>query len=115
MLKGRLRGIESYSAFGAPFERPRWEEAETGLEERLRERGVTDVFVVGLALDYCVKETASDAVKRGFRGWVVKEGTRAVDAGGAEACIQVMGSGGVRTVDLDGEEVGWVRALAEGQ
>jgi nicotinamidase-related amidase len=44
----------------------------------LEKKGVTDVFVVGLAGDYCVKCTAIDAVKAGFRSWLIEEGTKCV-------------------------------------
>ena len=52
---------------------------EGGLADRLRERGVTSVDVVGLALDYCVKATAIDAADAGFDTTVLMEYTRAVD------------------------------------
>lgn len=45
----------------------------------LHERGVTDVFVVGVAGDYCVKFTAMDAVAAGFTTWVVEDYTKSVD------------------------------------
>jgi nicotinamidase/pyrazinamidase len=55
------------------------EEASTGLEEMLRKSGVDDVVVVGLALDYCVKETALDAARLGFTVTLLTEATRAVN------------------------------------
>ena len=48
-------GTEGYSGFEA-----------TGLAERLREDGVDEVTIVGLATDYCVKNTALDALREGF-------------------------------------------------
>ncbi len=54
---------------------------ETGeLAEVLREHGITDVTVVGLATDYCVLHTARDALREGFRVTVDTSGTRAIDA-----------------------------------
>ena len=55
------------------------EEEGTGLEDLLRRRGIERVLVVGLATDYCVKETALDALLKGFGTVVLGEGVRAVD------------------------------------
>jgi nicotinamidase/pyrazinamidase len=55
------------------------EEAATPLEELLRRRGVRQVAVVGLATDYCVKETALDAVRLEFDTVVLGGLVRAVD------------------------------------
>ncbi|HEX2240689.1 MAG TPA: isochorismatase family protein [Actinomycetota bacterium] len=54
-------------------------ESETGLDEKLRARGVTDVVVVGLATDYCVKETVIDARRKGFEVTTLAQGMRAVN------------------------------------
>jgi nicotinamidase-related amidase len=75
--KGQDKRVEMYSAFASPFKSPRI--AESDLAETLRNAGITDVFVVGLAADYCVKYTAIDAAKEGFKTWVVGDATRAVD------------------------------------
>jgi nicotinamidase/pyrazinamidase len=53
--------------------------APTGLAELLREHGVERVVVIGLATDYCVKETALDAIREGFDTTVLSGGVRAVD------------------------------------
>ena len=53
--KGRNPDTEGYSGF-----------EDTGLERMLRERGIDRVTVVGLATDYCVKNTALDALRHGF-------------------------------------------------
>ena len=49
------------------------------MEQYLREQGVDEVTIVGLALDYCVKYTAIDARKLGFQTKVLLEATRAVN------------------------------------
>ena len=49
------------------------------LEERLREHGVEDVTVVGLATDYCVRASALDALRLGFRVTVDPAGVRGID------------------------------------
>jgi nicotinamidase-related amidase len=66
-----------YSAFADPFENPCV--IQSGLADTLRSKGITDVYVVGLAADYCVKCTALDAQKQGFTTWVIGEATKAVD------------------------------------
>lgn len=75
--KGQDKRVEMYSAFADPFLSPTV--AQSKLAQILREAGITDVFVAGLAADYCVKFTALDARKEGFKTWVVKDATRAVD------------------------------------
>ena len=55
------------------------EERPTELAALLRERGTTRVVVVGLATDYCVKETALDALRAGLSTTVLEEAVRAVD------------------------------------
>ncbi|OIW23945.1 Isochorismatase hydrolase [Coniochaeta ligniaria NRRL 30616] len=102
--KGTDPRVEMYSAFYAPFTSPRV--SDSGLKDGLREEGITDVYVVGLAGDYCVKNTALDAAAEGFRTFVVEEGTRAVDAVGWEDCRREIERGGVKVVSVHGPEVG---------
>jgi nicotinamidase/pyrazinamidase len=59
---------DSYSAFDG-----------TALAEELRRRGVREVWVGGLATDYCVKNTVLDALRRGFRVRAVADAMRAVN------------------------------------
>jgi nicotinamidase/pyrazinamidase len=66
--KGQARDTEGYSGFEA-----------TRLADLLRERGVDHVTVVGLATDYCVKNTALDALREGFSVTVDSTATRGVD------------------------------------
>ncbi|HLI57224.1 MAG TPA: isochorismatase family protein [Actinomycetota bacterium] len=69
----------------------------TGLEERLREAGVTKVVVAGLATDYCVRDTALDACRSGFATTVLTGAIRAVDLtpGDGEAALKAMREAGV--------------------
>jgi nicotinamidase/pyrazinamidase len=67
--KGREPDGEGYSAFDG-----------TQLEEILRRAGTRRVHVAGLALDYCVRQTALDARRLGFEVVVRRDLTRAVDA-----------------------------------
>ena len=66
--KGQARDTEGYSGFEA-----------TALAALLRDRGVDHVTVVGLATDYCVKNTALDALREGFSVTVDSTATRGVD------------------------------------
>ena len=109
--KGMRREVEMYSAFYDPLERPRC--SDSGLAGILREEGVTDVFVVGLAADYCVRATAVDSAKEGFRTVVVEEGTRAVDPKDWEGVVKgELREKGVGVVSMEGEEVRRVMALS---
>ena len=69
----------------------------TELEALLREAGVTHVVVVGLATDYCVKATALDAARLGFRTEVLPDAIAAVDVepGDGERAIATMRGAGV--------------------
>ena len=93
--KGTNPEVDSYSGFFDNGQR-----GDTGLEEYLREKGVAQVFVVGLALDYCVKFTALDAERIGFDTSVIVDASRAVNAqpGDGEAAIETMRAAGVQIV-----------------
>lgn len=72
--KGTDPEIDSYSGFFDNGQRK-----STGLSDFLRARGASELYVLGLATDYCVKATALDAQRLGFRTWVVEDGCRAVN------------------------------------
>jgi nicotinamidase/pyrazinamidase len=78
--KGIDRAIDSYSAF---YENDR--KTPTGLVGYLRERGLTRVFLAGLAFDFCVRYSAEDARREGFAVFVVADACRAIDIDGSEA------------------------------
>jgi nicotinamidase/pyrazinamidase len=80
LRKGFHREIDSYSAF---FENDR--KTPTGLGGYLRERGLTRVFLAGLAYDYCVGFSALDARGLGFQAVVLKDACRAIDLNGSAA------------------------------
>lgn len=62
----------------------------TNLHERLQQRGVTRLFVVGLATDYCVKATALDGLSLGYETIVLADATQPVDIspGDGEKALQ---------------------------
>src|SRR5262245_54390056 len=72
------------------------EELPTGLDAVLRELGVKRVVIAGLALDYCVKATALDAVKLGYETIVVRDATAPVEVSpgdGARAEAEIVAAG----------------------
>jgi nicotinamidase/pyrazinamidase len=72
--KGKNPEVDSYSGF---FDNAR--RGDTGLGEYLKSKGIEQVFVCGLALDYCVKFTALDAQSLGFETFLIFDATRAVN------------------------------------
>ena len=72
----------------------------TDLKRHLVDQGVRYVDVVGLALDYCVKATALDAKRAGFRVTVHRAATRAVDVqpGDGERAVEELRAAGVQVV-----------------
>jgi nicotinamidase-related amidase len=108
--KGQDKRVEMYSAFADPFTSPCV--ARSNLAEKLREAGVTDVFVVGLAADYCVKCTAIDSAKEGFKTWVIGEATKAVDPSSLAAVYTEYARVGVSVIAKDAAQVQSVKALA---
>jgi nicotinamidase/pyrazinamidase len=83
--KGQDPGTEGYSGFEA-----------TELESLLRERGIDRITVVGLATDYCVKNTVLDARRLGFDVTVDPDAVRAVDVkpGDGERALDEMRAAG---------------------
>jgi nicotinamidase/pyrazinamidase len=65
------------------------------LEQVLRERRITDVDLVGLATDYCVRSTSLDAVRAGFRSRVLTDMAAGVNADTTAAALDEMASAGV--------------------
>lgn len=74
IYKGSISEVDSYSAF--------WDNAklsETELNRKLKEKGVTDVFVTGIATDWCVYSTAVHAIENGYNAHIVEDACRGVD------------------------------------
>jgi len=98
--KGYRKHMDSYSAFyEADGKTP------TGLTGYLRDRGLTTVYLVGLATDFCVFWSAIDARKAGFNALVIEDATRGIDAGGsmAKAWQETTGAGvkRIQSTDVD--------------
>ncbi len=89
--KGTDPAIDSYSGFFDNGKRK-----ATGLGDLLRGLGADELFVLGLATDYCVRATALDALGLGFGVTLVEDGCRAVDLApgdGARAIAELRGAG----------------------
>lgn len=98
-VKKGVNGEDGYSGF--TMRNPETgEETSTPLHELLMEGGVTEVKVVGLALDYCVRATALDAATLGYRTTVIEEATAAVDLepGDGERAVAEMRDAGVTVI-----------------
>ncbi len=78
--KGFRKTVDSYSAF-----READRKTVTGLAAYLKSRGLTRVFVSGLATDFCVAWTAMDARREGFEVFVIEDATRGIDTQGSLA------------------------------
>lgn len=79
---------EAYSAFD-----------RTELADRLREKGIKRVFIAGVATDYCVKNTALDALEHGFEVILLEDATRGL--GNSATAIEEMKARGVKLVRLE--------------
>ena len=93
--KGTDPAVDSYSGF---FDNARHK--ATGLNDYLRERQINEVYVCGLATDYCVKFTALDGVELGFNTYCVEDASRGVnlEPGDVVRSIEEMRSKGVGIV-----------------
>ena len=93
--KGTDQGIDSYSGFFDNGHRK-----ATGLDDYLRAQEVSDVYIVGLATDYCVKFTALDARQLGFETHLIEDACRGVDLnpGDVEQAIAQVRSAGVKVI-----------------
>ena len=89
---GAERNDEGYSGF-----------EKSTLAELLRERGITEVAVVGLATDYCVRASAIDACREGFDTTVISDAIRAVEVnpGDGERALQEMKAAGASVTTSD--------------
>ena len=77
--KGTKKNEHPYSGFGAE-----------GLSEFLKEKGVTEIIILGLALEFCILDTVIDSVKNGFDTTLILDGTRPITEEGGISALDKM-------------------------
>lgn len=93
LRKGIHKNLDSYSAL---FENDEY--TPTGLQEYLHELGVTNLFICGLATDYCVLFTALDALAQSFSVIIINDCVAGVDEWTSAQAIQnILNDGGLLT------------------
>ncbi len=98
IFKGDDPMVDSYSAFFDNGHR-----RDTGLHQFLQKRGVTDVYVTGLAADVCVYYTVKDALALGYNTWLITDAIRGVDLkpGDTQKAIDDMAAKGAHVITSD--------------
>lgn len=91
--KGMNPEIDSYSGF---YDNGHLK--STGLADYLRGKGVTQVYLAGLAADYCVYFSAKDALAEGFEVYFIEDATRAISQEGFEKAMEDLRSKGAKTM-----------------
>lgn len=91
--KGMDRTVDSYSGF---FDNGR--RKSTGLAGYLREKQVTELFLCGLAGDFCVAYTARDALKEGFSVTLIEDAIRSLGGDSFQRIKEELLISGARTV-----------------
>ncbi|MDM9644625.1 bifunctional nicotinamidase/pyrazinamidase [Rhizobium sp. S163] len=93
--KGEKHHVDSYSAF-----RDNDQDAITGLADYLKEQGVTELDLCGLATDYCVKFSALDALEMlpGVKVRFIEDASRGITQEGVAAAIKEMRESGIDIV-----------------
>lgn len=96
LRKGNNLDLDSYSAF---FENDK--KSSTGLEGYLRKLNIVNVYIAGLATDYCVYYSAVDANDLGFRTFVILDATKGVDIpkNSIQKAISDMKKKGIKIID----------------
>jgi nicotinamidase/pyrazinamidase len=96
IYKGMDPAKDSYSAFQAE------DQNGTGLPELLKVSGVEEIYIAGLATDYCVRFTTADAIKSGFKVKVLADAIKGVNLkpGDSEEAIEEMVKNGATMITL---------------
>jgi len=95
--KGTQKTIDSYSAF---FDNEHLRSTE--LANYLQKHNVSDVYIMGLATDYCVKYSCLDAVQLGFNTYMIEDACRGVElqTGDIEKAINQIKQAGVHVIQI---------------
>jgi len=99
--KGTNPEIDSYSGFFDNGHRQ-----ATGLGDYLREENVKQVYILGLATDYCIKFTALDAAQLGFETFLIEDGCRGVNLqpGDVSRAMEELQQQGITVMNSDSLE-----------
>lgn len=90
--KGKELSEKHYSAFNGD---------DVSLEEKLRENKTEEIYMAGLATDYCVVRSALDSVKKGFKTFVFIDGCRAINEDKGKKAIEEMKLAGISITDSE--------------
>lgn len=95
--KGSEKNIDSYSTFFDNEHR-----RSTGLSDYLQEKGITDIYIAGLATDYCVKYSVLDSRHLGFNTYVIADACRGVNLkpGDSDRSLEEMRKAGAHIINL---------------
>lgn len=96
VLKGTDSDDECFSAFLSMCKRK-----DTGLKRFLKDHGVQQVFVTGVTLEQCVKETAQDALQSGFQTFVIVDACAPVDPEAEESTLRHLQALGIQLIEAD--------------
>ncbi len=99
-VKGTDPGIDSYSGFFDNGHRK-----STGLGEYLKEQGVTELYVLGLATDYCVKFTVLDGLELGFKVNLIEDACRGVNLQAGDVALAIVEMAGKGATILQSTEI----------
>jgi len=103
--KGFHRDVDSYSAFMEADGK-----TSTGLRGYLKDRGINQLFITGLATDFCVAWSALDARAEGFNTYVIEDACRGIDLNGSVAAAWTeMTQRGVRRIQSTDIDLGPVK------
>ena len=91
--KGSDESVDSYSAF---FDNNH--ERSTGLDLFLKEKGIKDVYMVGVATEYCVKFSALDALSLGFNVYIIEDACMPVDKNSEEQQLLELEKKGINLI-----------------
>lgn len=96
--KGVDKTIDSYSAF---FDNAH--KRSTGLGDYLRDEGVDEIYIIGLATDYCVKYSSLDAIELGFNVYLIEDACRGVELnlGDIHQALAEMQAAGVKIIQAN--------------
>ncbi len=97
IYKGTNSFVDSYSVFFDNGHRQ-----ATGLEEYLKEKSIKEVFIAGVAIDYCVKYSVLDALQLNFRPYIILEACQGVNLHphDAKKALQIMQNAGATIISL---------------